>query len=103
MDIMIQDIILPKEIAEQMANKTLVRSKQEYEVMEQTFEMQAIRLKNEQDKLVLSNSETQATSKVQGAKDIQATQSSLKERKAERDKALNEFLQASALAWVDAS
>ena len=50
---MIQNITLPPDIAAQMSNKTLVRSKQDYEMMEQRFEMQEIALKNEveQDKL----------------------------------------------------
>ena len=50
-DIMIQNISLPQNIADQMAAKTMVKSKQQYEVMEQTFEMQSIRLRNEMDKV----------------------------------------------------
>ena len=40
-------VTLPTDIASQMSNKTLVRSKQEYEMMEQRFDMQDISLKNE--------------------------------------------------------
>jgi len=50
-DIMIQNISLPQNIADQMSAKTMVKSKQQYEVMEQTFEMQSIRLRNEMDKV----------------------------------------------------
>jgi regulator of protease activity HflC (stomatin/prohibitin superfamily) len=92
-DIMIQNISLPQEIEQGMSNKTLVRSKQEYEVMEQTFEMQSIRLKNDEDKLKLDYKEKEEIAKVEGGRDVQAARDALSERKAERDKALADFKQ----------
>ena len=61
--------------------------------MEQTFEMQAIRLKNEQDRLILQNQNAEAVGKVEGDRDIQASRSALKERMAEREKAYSDFVQ----------
>mmetsp|Transcript_20527 Transcript_20527/g.26710 ORF Transcript_20527/g.26710 Transcript_20527/m.26710 type:complete len:501 (-) Transcript_20527:57-1559(-) len=92
-DIMIQNISLPRDIEEGMSNKTLVRSKQEYEVMEQTFEMQSIRLQNDEDKLKLEFSEKESMAKVEGQRDVQSARDQLLERKAERDKALADFKQ----------
>lgn len=62
---MIQNIRLPRSIEKGMSNKTLVRSKQEFEVMEQTFGMQTIRLKNEEDKSRLEFEEDEAMAKVE--------------------------------------
>jgi hypothetical protein len=92
-DIMIQNISLPSDIEVQMSNKTLVRSKQEYEVMEQTFEMQSIRLKNDSDKLMLEFTEKEEMARVQGQRDVQASRDHLLERKAERDKSLADYTQ----------
>ena len=47
-----------------MAAKTMVKSKQQYEVMEQTFEMQSIRLENEMAKMRLEHTEAQEIAKV---------------------------------------
>ena len=68
---MIQNVSLPSEINQQMSGKTLVRSKQEYEVMEQNFEMQSIRLKNETAKLKLEHKEMQEMARVEGQRDVQ--------------------------------
>jgi len=90
-DIMIQNIKLPEDIMEQMSSKTMVRSKQDYEVMEQTFEMQSIRLKNEKAKLKLDHKEAQDLAKVEGGRNIQAARDQLQERKTERNKYLEDF------------
>ena len=92
-DIMIQNISLPSEIMDQMSNKTMVKSKQDYEVMEQTFEMQSIRLKNEAAKLKLDHTEAQDLAKVEGGRNIQASRDQLKERQAERNKYLEDYNQ----------
>jgi regulator of protease activity HflC (stomatin/prohibitin superfamily) len=97
-DIMITDVSLPKEIFDQMANKTLVRSKQEYEVMEQTFEMLSIKQKNEKGKLTLANTELQHIAETEGQRDVQAARSALNERKADREKAFNDFVQGTVTA-----
>ena len=68
-DIMIQNITLPYDINDQMANKTMVKSKQQYEVMEQNFQMQEIRLKNEGDKTKLEHREAQEIAKVPALRD----------------------------------
>jgi len=92
-DIMIQNISLPTEIMAQMSNKTMVKSKQDYEVMEQTFEMQSIRLKNDAAKLKLDHKEAQDLAKVEGGRNIQASRDQLKERQAERNKYLEDYKQ----------
>ena len=81
-DIMIQNVSLPDDINQQMSNKTLVRSKQEYEVMEQNFEMQSIRLKNETAKLKLEHTEAQEMARIEGQKETQEVRDTLEERKA---------------------
>lgn len=92
-DIMIQNIRLPRGIEHGMSSKTLVRSKQEYEVMEQKFGMQEIQLNNEQAKVQLEYQEKEEMARVEGSKDVQASRDALAERKAERDKALADFKQ----------
>mmetsp|Transcript_20526 Transcript_20526/g.26708 ORF Transcript_20526/g.26708 Transcript_20526/m.26708 type:complete len:554 (-) Transcript_20526:154-1815(-) len=97
-DIIIQNIRLPKNIEIGMSNKTLVRSKQEYEVMEQTFEMQSIRLQNDEDKIKLEYKEDEELAKVQGQRDVQASQDALRVRKAERDKELADYKEGTVIA-----
>jgi hypothetical protein len=99
-DIMIQNIRLPRGIEKGMSNKTLVRSKQEFEVMEQTFGMQSIRLKNEEDKNMLDFEETEAMGRVEGGRDVQASRDALAERQAERDKLLADYRQGT---WTEES
>ena len=70
-DVMIQDVVLPDDIAMQMSNKTLVRSKQEYEVMEQQFQMQSITLSNKLDQAKLDLDEKGEKLKVEGSRDLQ--------------------------------
>lgn len=96
-DIMIQNISLPGDIEVGMSNKTLVKSKQEYEVMEQTYEMQSIRLKNDSDKSSLEYKEKEEMSRVEGQRDIQGARDMLLERKTEREKALADFKQVSRI------
>jgi len=96
-DIMIQNITLPSNLTEQMSNRTMVRSKQEYEAMEQQSEMQQIRLKNDVDKVKLTQKESQDMKRVEGGKEIQAARDGLKERQAEREKALNDYNQGTVM------
>jgi hypothetical protein len=90
-DITIQDVILPRGIAQQMEGKTLVRSKQDYEVMEQQFDMQAIRLQNDIDRIKLRHKEEQESEKLGGQRIAQAARDKLLERTAERERELKDF------------
>lgn len=92
-DVMIQDVVLPSEISKQMSNKTLVRSKQEYERMTQKFDMQDISLKNVQDSKRLQYSEEQDRLRAEGEKQVHEARNSLAERKAVRGAELNAYLQ----------
>ena len=137
-DVTIEDVVLPDDIAQQMSNKTLVRSKQEcvrgkgggwrgraprrarktclltsraglsprplslprpapsperarYEKMEQQFEMQAIKLRNEQDQAKLDLSEKNERLKIDGSMEIAQKRDQLSERQAVRDRELSEY------------
>ena len=90
-DVMIQDVVLPEGIVKNMSNKSLVRSKQEYEMMEQSFEMQTIQLSNEAFARKVDHQEQQERSQVVGARDVQAERDRLKEVKAQRYRELQEF------------
>jgi hypothetical protein len=61
--------------------------------MEQKFEMQSIKLKNEVDKTTLSQKEAQDIARVEGGRDIQASKDSLAERMAVRAKFLADYKQ----------
>lgn len=90
-DVMIQDVVLPESIVTQMSNKSLVRSKQEYEMMEQQFEMQGITLKNELNARRVGYTEENEKSEVEGARDTQKTADKLNERKATGQRTLSDY------------
>ena len=66
--------------------------------MEQNFEMQSIRLKNETAKLKLEHTEAQEMARTQGQKDMQEVRDTLAERKATRGKFLHDFEQGTVTA-----
>ena len=74
-----------------MSNKTLVRSKQEYEMMEQQFSMQSISLANQLDQMKLDLEENAEKARVEGSRDVQATKDALAERRAIRERELADF------------
>lgn len=90
-DVMIQDVVLPDYIVQQMSNRSLVRSKQEYEMMEQKFEMQGIDLGNEHKARLVSFKEEQETAQVEGARDTQLQSDKFEERKAVRAREVNDY------------
>jgi regulator of protease activity HflC (stomatin/prohibitin superfamily) len=90
-DVMIQDVVLPIDIVNQMSNKSLVRSKQEYEMMEQQFEMQAITLKNEAFARQIDHKEEQEKAEVEGARDVQLARDKYFERIAVRERQISDF------------
>lgn len=92
-DVMIQNVSLPYEISEQMTNRTMVYSKQDYDRMEQVFEMQAIRLKNETDAMNLSYHELQERARAEGSKMTQILKDQLAEKTAVRTREFNEYEQ----------
>jgi regulator of protease activity HflC (stomatin/prohibitin superfamily) len=94
-DVMIQDVVLPQAIVQQMSNKSLVRSKQEYEMMEQRFEMQAISLNNATRAREVDHAEFQEKAEVEGGRDTQASSDTFSERKAVRDRELQDYLEHS--------
>ena len=81
-DVMIQDVVLPDEIVTQMSNRSLVRSKQEYEMMEQKFEMQGIALNNERKARTVQHNEAQEKAEMEGSRDTQLQLDKFKERQA---------------------
>lgn len=94
-DVMIQDVVLPQAIVQQMSNKSLVRSKQEYEMMEQRFEMQAISLNNATRAREVDHAEFQEKAEVEGGRDTQASSDTFSERKAVRDRELQDYMEHS--------
>ena len=90
-DISITDVELPQQIAEQMTSRTLVKSKQMYEVMEQKFEMQKIRLGNEVEQSKLNNHEKEEKQRTIGAKDVQSLRDELKEKRTRHARVEAEF------------
>lgn len=90
-DISITDVELPQNIAEQMTQRTLVKSKQMYEVMEQKFEMQKIRLGNEVEQAKLNNHEKEEKQRTIGAKDVQSLRDELKEKRTRHARVEAEF------------
>ena len=90
-DVTIQNVVLPDNIASQMENKAMVRSKQEYETQEQQFEMQAVRLKNELGKIKIRHSEEQEKCNVQGSRDTQLAKDKFAEIRAARDRTIAEY------------
>ena len=90
-DVTIQNVVLPDNIASQMENKAMVRSKQEYETQEQQFEMQAIRLKNELGKIKIRHSEEQEKCNVQGSRDTQLARDKFAELTAARERTIAEY------------
>uniref|UniRef100_A0A7S3K4J6 Band 7 domain-containing protein n=1 Tax=Aureoumbra lagunensis TaxID=44058 RepID=A0A7S3K4J6_9STRA len=91
-DVLIQNVKLPEEIARQMSGKTLVRSKQEYERMEQQYDMQDIQLKNEVEKTKLEIQEKSAKMEAEGKKAVKAASDKLNERMTVRQRELTELL-----------
>jgi regulator of protease activity HflC (stomatin/prohibitin superfamily) len=94
-DVMIQDVVLPQAIVNQMSNKSLVRSKQEYEVMEQQFEMQAIKLKNEVYSRQIDHKEQQEKAQVEGSRDVQLSRDIYSERIAAGEREVSDFYEHS--------
>lgn len=90
-DVMIQDVVLPDEIVQQMSNRSLVRSKQEYEMMEQKFEMQGITLNNERKARLVQFTEEQEKAEVEGARDTQLQTDKFKERQTVRRIEVNDY------------
>ncbi len=90
-DVMIQDVKLPSDITLQMSNKSLVRSKQEYEMMEQRFEMQAITLTNEFNAKKVDYVELQDKGQSEGSRDVQAVKDKLTERQAAGNRSLKDY------------
>mmetsp|Transcript_17332 Transcript_17332/g.61612 ORF Transcript_17332/g.61612 Transcript_17332/m.61612 type:complete len:341 (+) Transcript_17332:473-1495(+) len=90
-DISIMDVQLPHLIAQQMTNRTLVRSKQTYEKMEQKFLMQTIRLQNEVAQMKLDETEKQEKARTVGGKDTQSLRDGLNEKRAAYDRISAEF------------
>jgi len=90
-DVMIQDVKLPNDITTQMSNKSLVRSKQEYEMMEQRFEMQNITLTNEYNAKKVDYAEQQDKGQTEGSRDVQAVKDKLTERRAGGNRALKDY------------
>lgn len=90
-DVMIQDVKLPSDITSQMSNKSLVRSKQEYEMMEQRFEMQTITLTNEFNAKKVDYVELQDKGQSEGSRDVQAVKDKLTERQAAGNRSLKDY------------
>lgn len=90
-DVMIQDVKLPADITQQMSNKSLVRSKKEYEMMEQRFEMQNITLTNEYNAKKVDYDELRDKTEAEGSRDVQAIRDKLTERKAAGLRTLKDF------------
>lgn len=95
-DISITDVELPHQIAKQMTDRTMVRSKQMYEVMEQKFEMQKIRLENETQQAQLDNTEKEEKQRTIGAKEVQALKDELKEKRTRHAREEADFMEKSA-------
>ena len=90
-DISITDVGLPNSIAQQMTARTMVRSKQAYEVMEQKFAMLEIKCNNEVDQLKLQNDEKESKQKAVGAKEVQDLKEELAIKRAAHRRLLTEF------------
>ena len=90
-DISITDVGLPSSIAQQMTARTMVRSKQAYEVMEQKFAMLEIKCENEVEQLKLQNDEKESKQKAVGAKEVQDLKEDLAIKRAKHRRQLAEF------------
>merc|ERR1739848_597545 len=88
-DISITDVGLPSSIAQQMTARTMVRSKQAYEVMEQKFAMLEIKCENEVEQLKLQNDEKESKQKAVGAKEVQDLKEDLAIKRAKHRRQLS--------------